>query len=102
MTAPFESSSPSVTVVFQLFVAGNEKHSIAAEQNLRSMCEAHFPGRHTIEVLNVFEHSGVALEKRIFMTPALIKVSPGPQSTIYGTLGEEDKVLTSLGLKGEG
>lgn len=102
MTAPFESPSRTETVVFQLFVAGNERHSRAAEQNLRSLCEAQFPGRHTIEIVNVFEHSGAALEKRIFMTPALVKISPGPQSTIYGTLGEEDKVLASLGLKGEG
>ncbi|MFP4038067.1 MAG: circadian clock KaiB family protein [Desulfobacteraceae bacterium] len=101
MTAPFESSSRSETVVFHLFVAGDEKHSRTAEQNLRSMCEAHFAGRYMIEIMNVFEHSGEALKRRIFMTPALVKVSPGPRSTVYGTLGEEDKVIASLGLKGE-
>lgn len=102
MTVPFESPFQSETVVFRLFTAGNENHSRTAEKNLRSICEAHFPGRHIIEVVNVFEHSGEALKRRIFVTPAVVKVSPGPQTTVYGTLSEEDRVLALFGFEGEG
>lgn len=89
------------TVVLQLFVAGDELHSLRAENNIRSVCETHMAGCHTIEVVNVFERPYAALERQIFLTPALVKVSPPPQSTIYGNLQDREKVLQALGLRSE-
>lgn len=89
------------TVVFQLFVAGGEQHSRRAESNLRAVCEAHLPGRHRIEIVNVLECSDVALARQVFLTPALVKVSPPPQTTVYGNLHDRDKVLEALGLSSE-
>jgi len=88
------------TVVFQLFVAGEETHSRTALENLRALCDAYLPGCHEIEVLDVLERTNVALEHKIFVTPALIKLSPAPQCTIYGNLSEKEKVIQALGLSG--
>ncbi len=87
--------------MLQLFVAGGELHSLRADNNIRSVCETHLAGRHTIEVVNVFECPHAALDKKIFLTPALVKVSPPPQSTIYGNLQDREKVLQALELRSE-
>lgn len=88
------------TVVFQLFVAGDEAHSRTAMDNLEAICEVYLTGRHEIEVVDVLERAHVALESKIFVTPALIKLSPGTQCTIYGNLSEKEKVIQALGLSG--
>jgi circadian clock protein KaiB len=90
------------TVVFQLFVAGDESHSRSAMDNLKAICEVYLPGCHEIEVVDVLECSDIALEKKIFVTPALLKLSPAPGATIYGTLSEKQKVVEALGLQGAG
>lgn len=96
-----ETRSKNETIAFQLFVADDEPHSRAATDNLRAICEKHFPGRHEIEVVDVFKHADAALKRNIFVTPALLKVRPPPQTTIYGNLSEKEKVLAALGLSGE-
>ena len=90
------------TVVFQLFVAGDEAHSRTARDNLEAICEVYLPGCHEIEVVDVLECSDLALEKSIFVTPALLKPSPAPLSTIYGNMSKKEKVVQALGLSGEG
>ena len=95
-----QSQCQRETVVFQLFVADAENHSMTALENLRALCDVYLPGCHEIEVLDVLERTNVALEHKIFVTPALIKLSPGPQCTIYGNLSEKEKVIQALGLSG--
>ena len=95
-----ESHSQRETVVFKLFVAGGETHSRTALENLRVICDAYLPGCHEIEVVDVLEYANMALECKIFVTPALIKLSPGIQCTIYGNLSEKEKVIQALGLSG--
>jgi circadian clock protein KaiB len=86
--------------VFQLFVAGDETHSRIALDNLKAICVNHLSGCHEIEVVDVLECAGAALEQSIFVTPALIKLSPAPRAVIYGNLSEKEKVILALGLPG--
>jgi circadian clock protein KaiB len=84
---------------FLLYVADDTQNSIMAMANLTSLCQQHLPGRHKIEVINVFKEPQRALADRIFMTPLLIRLTPSPVRRIIGTLSQKEKVLNALGLE---
>lgn len=82
----------------RLYIAGEAQNSADALANLTAICRTALPGRHEIEVIDVFVDPARALADRIFMTPTLVKVSPAPVRTIVGTLSDAGKVLSTLGL----
>lgn len=84
---------------FLLYVAGDTQNSALALANLRALCQAHLPGRHEIEVVDVFKKPQRALADSIFMTPILIRLAPTPMLRIVGTLNQLEKVLQALGLE---
>ena len=84
---------------FRLFVATDAVNSTQAINNLQAICRAHLPERHEIEIVDVFKEPRLALAQKVFMTPTLIRVSPGPERRIVGTLNQTGVVLQSLGLE---
>jgi circadian clock protein KaiB len=94
--SPPANSQPKFRLL--LYVADHTQNSVIALANLRALCAAHLPGRHKIEVVDVFKEPQRALADRIFMTPLLIRLSPAPVRRIVGTLSQEEKVLHALGL----
>jgi circadian clock protein KaiB len=84
---------------FVLYVADDTQNSALAVANLTALCREHLPGRHAIEVVDVFKEPVRALADRIFMTPTLIKIAPLPVRRIVGTLSQPEKVLQALGLE---
>lgn len=84
---------------FRLFIAGNAQNSVRAAFNLSAMCRSRLPGRHEIEVVDVFKDPKRALEEGIFMTPTLVKLAPSPASRIVGTLSQEQALLQFVGLE---
>jgi circadian clock protein KaiB len=90
--------SRGVTYRFRLYVAGEADNSARALVNLHAICRDALPARHTIEVVDVFKEPERAMVDRIFMTPTLVKLEPGPIRTILGTLSDSDAVLSALGL----
>lgn len=91
--------SPSPVVYnFRLYVAGDASNSAHALANLTSLCRAHLPNRHHIEIVDVFQDPGRALADGIFMTPTLLKLDPAPQRRIVGTLSQSLIVLRAIGL----
>lgn len=83
---------------FRLYVAGKVPNSLQAIANLTALCEEHLPGRHEIEVVDVFLDPARALTESIFMTPTLISVSPFPGCKIVGNLSQTEPILQILGL----
>jgi circadian clock protein KaiB len=83
---------------FRLYVAGEAPNSTRAQANLGALCRAHLPDRHEIEVVDVFREPRRALADGIFMTPTLVRLAPGPERRIVGTLSQADVVLIALGL----
>ena len=83
---------------FRLYVAGNALNSVQARINLRALCETYLPGRYEIDEVDVLRDPNRALVDGIFMTPALIKLSPGGTRMIVGTLSQTDAVLLAIGL----
>jgi circadian clock protein KaiB len=83
---------------FRLYVAEGVPNSAQAVVNLTALCRAHLPGRHQIEVVDVFREPRRALADHILMTPTLIALAPPPVRRIVGTLSQTQPVLEALGL----
>lgn len=75
-------------IEFRLYVVGDLPNSRRAIQNLHAYCNEHLPGRHRIEVLDVFEAPERALADHILLTPQLVVVSAGGTRHIVGDLSE--------------
>ena len=84
-------------VKFRLFVAGNAHNSAQALGNLIEYSETHLPGRHEIEVVDVFRDPERAQVEGVMMTPTLIKYSPLPVRKMIGTLSTNLHLALSLG-----
>ncbi len=84
---------------FRLYIADETLNSGQALANLRAICGRHLPGRHKIELVNVFKEPDRAIKDRIFMTPTLVKLAPSPVERIVGTLSQTSLVLQVLGLE---
>lgn len=85
---------------FRLYVAGDAPNSNRAAANLKALCSRLVPGRCDIEVVDVFREPKRALADRVFMTPTLIKLGPGPARRIVGTLSDSRALMNALGLDG--
>lgn len=83
----------------RLYVAGDTPNSALAVANLKAICQSHLPGRHVIELVDVFREPKMALADRILITPALVKLAPPPMRTVVGTLTDTATVLHALGLE---
>lgn len=82
----------------RLFVAGDEPNSAQARALLERLCTEALAGRYEIHIVDVFENYRAALENQVVAVPTLIVESPPPIRYIVGSLSEEDKVRTVLGL----
>ncbi|MEO6017413.1 MAG: circadian clock KaiB family protein [Polaromonas sp.] len=84
---------------FQLFVAGDTPNSVEALGNLTRLCNEYLPGRHEIDVVDVFREPTRALAEGILMTPTLIRLAPASTIRIVGTLGNAQVTFQALGLQ---
>jgi circadian clock protein KaiB len=82
----------------RLYVAGDAQNSLEALGNLREICRERLGSACDIEVVDVFLHPARALQDGIFMTPTLVKLSPGVPRTVVGTLSDTPTVLQALEL----
>lgn len=84
---------------FRLFIAGRAVNSMHAVANLRAICEAHVPGHHHIEVVDVLNEPQRAFAEKIVMTPTLLILEPPPANRLIGNLSDTPVVLRALGLE---
>jgi circadian clock protein KaiB len=82
----------------RLYVAGDAQNSLEARANLREICDKHLGGACELEVVDVFVQPERAMRDGIFMTPTLLKLSPGAPRTVVGTLSDIQTVLQALEL----
>jgi circadian clock protein KaiB len=83
---------------FRLYISGDTPNSAQALGNVKALGARHLPGRSTLELVDVFHEPGRALEAGVFMTPTLVRLSPGSVLRIVGTLADEALVLRTLGI----
>jgi circadian clock protein KaiB len=83
---------------FCLYVAGQTERSLAAEANLRMLCESLLPGDYDLEVIDAVEQPGLAEEQRILATPTVLRLAPAPQRRVIGDLSDHRRTARALGL----
>lgn len=82
----------------RLYVTGMTQRSIEAMSNIRQICEEHLPGRHTLEIVDMYENAARASEDQIVASPTLIKMAPAPVRRFVGNLSDRKRVLIGLEL----
>ena len=103
--AEFEEAlkgSDQAHYVLRLFITGMSPRSVAALENLRAICEEYLAGRYTLEVVDVLQNPGRALEANLVAAPTLIRELPLPVRWFLGDLSNTDKVLAGLDLEKRG
>jgi circadian clock protein KaiB len=87
--------------VLRLYVTGMTPRSTAAIRNIKAICEEHLRGRYKLEVVDVYQHSGLAKGEQIIAAPTLIKYLPLPLRRFIGDMSRTEKILLGLDLRKE-
>jgi len=82
----------------RLFVAGKERNSVIARNNITNICRTHLQDNHALEIIDVFENHAAAMAENILLAPTLVIDTPF-RETIVGTLENERLILTALGIR---
>ena len=94
-----EDGLPEGHYRLRLYVAGQSPKSLAAIANLNKLCEAHLPGCHSVEVVDLIKHPERAAADQVLAVPTLVRRLPPPIKRIIGTLADVEKVLVGLELR---
>ena len=73
--------------------------STHAVENLRKICDTHFAGDFTIEIIDISRDPNKANDYEIIGIPTLIRISPEPKKIIIGDLSDTAKVLRILDIE---
>ena len=87
-------SGPKYRLV--LFVAGNERNSRIARENLDRVCREDLQGHCEVRVVDILEDLEAAIENNILLTPALQVIEPPIEELIIGNLSDADTVRSVL------
>jgi circadian clock protein KaiB len=81
--------------VLQLFVAGTTPNSLRAIQNVRHVCEEQLPGRHELEVIDIYQHTDLSAAQ-VMVAPTLMRQRPLPVRRLVGDLTNRNRVMDAL------
>lgn len=81
--------------VLRLFIAGKGSESIRAFQNIKAICQKHFPGQHQLWVIDTLEQPEL-VPPAVVATPTLMREQPRPARFLQGDLSNELAVLAWL------
>ena len=84
--------------ILRLYVIGSSARSLRAIQNLKKICDEHFPDDYDLEVIDIYKNPGVAREEQIIAAPTLVKKLPKPLRKFVGDLSNTKKILIGLDL----
>jgi circadian clock protein KaiB len=85
--------------ILRLFITGTTTKSVLALTNLKKICEEYLEGRYDLEVIDLYQNPGLAIEEQIIAAPTLIKKLPLPFRRIIGDMTDIEKVLMGLEIK---
>lgn len=103
MSAPRPAPAPAgpasgEVVRLRLYLSGLTERSSRAVLDLKGLCEAEFPGKYALEVVDLHQEPGRAAAEGVRATPTVVKWSPAPVRRFTGDLGDPRRVLEALGL----
>jgi len=85
--------------VLRLYVTGMTPRSTEAFATIKSLCEEHLQGRYDLEVIDIYQHPGLAKDEQIIAVPTLVKKLPAPLRRLIGNLSAQERVLLGLDLR---
>jgi len=85
----------------RLYVTGTTERSSRAVANIRGLCEEYLSGRYNLEVVDIYQQPGKAVDEQIIAAPTLIKSLPKPPKRLIGDLANRDRVIVGLNLGGD-
>lgn len=85
----------------RLYVADTTARSVLATENLQNFCEQYLQGQYRLTIIDLVKQPGMARQDEILATPTLVRVLPGPQKTVVGSLSDTERVLRALELTGQ-
>ena len=85
--------------VLRLYVAGLNRISLRAIENLNKICEEHLQGRYELEVIDIYQQPVLAQGEQIIAVPTLIKKLPLPLRRFIGDLSQTEKIIVGLDLR---
>lgn len=83
----------------QLYIAGETALSQDAQHNLQQLAVQWLQSTDIIKIIDITHDPAWAVEKKIVITPTLIRVQPRPEIRIVGDLSQLEVVARELGLK---
>ena len=88
--------------VLRLFVAGATARSRRAVLRARRLCESDLEHNYELEVIDIYQHPGLARVNQIIATPTLIREFPRPVRRFIGNLLNTAGLFAELDLRTEG
>lgn len=82
----------------RLFVAGRERNSLMAHNNITKLCLTYLKDNYTLEIIDVFENHVAAMDENILLAPTLVIDTPH-REIIIGNLQNELQILSALGIR---
>ncbi len=84
--------------VLRMYVAGTNRISLRAMQNLNKLLEEEFKGQYKLEIIDIYQQPIFAKKGQIVAAPTLVKELPPPLRKMVGDLSNKNKVLAGLDL----
>ena len=82
----------------RLYVANATPRSVLARDNVQSLCEEHLAGQYRLTIIDLVKKPEVARQHEILAIPTLVRVLPGSQKKIIGSMADAKRVLQALSL----
>jgi circadian clock protein KaiB len=83
----------------RLYISGQTVKSIAAIQNITSLCEQLVPGNFQLEIVDILEDPAAGEDEQILALPLLVRLNPKPRRRIIGDLSDPEATAVALNLR---
>jgi circadian clock protein KaiB len=90
---------PRGRYVLKLYVSGMTPRSLRAIGNLQKLCAKYLPGRHKLEIIDIYQQPALAKGAQIVAVPTLVKELPPPLRRVIGDLSDRGRILLLLGVQ---
>lgn len=80
----------------RLYVAGQSIKTLAAVDNITSLCDRFLGENYKLEVIDLLDQPELADQDKILAVPMLVRKEPGPVRKIIGDLSSVDLVSVAL------
>ena len=84
--------------MLQLYVAGMSLRSMQAIERVTQFCETYFKDMFELEIVDIYKHPELAVQRQIICSPSLVKQQPQPRKMIIGDFSNDNKMLRAMGI----